>query len=80
MKHISIKEYTDTVLNRHVEKGSILEDEYHKDSIELTEERTNYLVNVRNLYTTIEDSNKKNKKITKEDDSKTKKVNNKKTK
>lgn len=55
MKHILDRGYTDTVLNRHVDKGAVLEDEYKKDNIELTEERKEYLVNERKLYIAVEE-------------------------
>lgn len=55
MKHIADRGYTDVVLNRHVDKDAILEEEYAKDNKELTEERINYLVNERKLYITVEE-------------------------
>lgn len=55
MKYIADRGYTDTVLDRHVEKGAVLEDEYKKDNIELTEERKDYLVNERKLYIAVEE-------------------------
>ena len=55
MKHIADKGYTDVVLNRHIDKDAILEEEYAKDNKELTEERINYLVNERNLYIPVEE-------------------------
>lgn len=55
MKHIADRGYTDVVLNRHVDKDAILEEEYAKDNKELTEERINYLVNERNLYIPVEE-------------------------
>lgn len=55
MKYVADRGYTDTVLDRHVEKGAVLEDEYKKDNIELTEERKDYLVNERKLYIAVEE-------------------------
>lgn len=51
MKHISNRDYTDLVLNKHLDKGAILEEEYEKANVELTKERIEYLVVVRGLYT-----------------------------
>lgn len=53
MKHIADRGYTDLQLNRHVEKGAILEEEYEKDNKKLTEERISYLVDERKLYTAV---------------------------
>lgn len=39
MKHIADRGYKDLQLNRHIEKGAILEEEYEKDNKELTAER-----------------------------------------
>ena len=55
MKYVADRGYMDTVLDRHVEKGAVLEDEYKKDNIELTEERKDYLVNERKLYIAVEE-------------------------
>ena len=55
MKYIADRGYTDTVLKRHVEKGAVLEDEYKKVNIELTEERKDYLIKDRKLYISVEE-------------------------
>ena len=57
MKYVADRGYTDLKLNRHVEKGAVLEEEYKKENIELTEERKDYLVNELDLpwYNTIFD-------------------------
>lgn len=55
MKHIADRGYTDVVLNRHVDKDAVLEDEYKKDGKELTEERIKYLVEERKLYKSVEE-------------------------
>ena len=55
MKYVADRGYTDLKLNRHVEKGAVLEEEYKKDNIELTEERKKYLVEERKLYISVEE-------------------------
>lgn len=55
MKHIADRGYKDLQLNRHVEKGAILEEEYEKDNKELTAERISYLVDERKLYIPVEE-------------------------
>lgn len=55
MKYVADRGYTDLKLNRHVEKGAVLEEEYKKENIELTEERKDYLVNERKLYIGVEE-------------------------
>ena len=55
MKYVADRGYTDLKLNRHVEKGAVLEEEYKKENIELTEERKDYLVNERKLYIAVEE-------------------------
>lgn len=55
MKYVAERGYTDVQLNRHVEKGAELEEEYKKDNVELTEERVKYLVEERKLYVSVED-------------------------
>lgn len=55
MKHIADRGYTDVVLNRHVDKNAVLEEEYKKDGKELTEERIKYLVEERKLYKSVEE-------------------------
>lgn len=55
MKYVAERGYTDVQLDRHVEEGAVLEEEYKKDNVELTEERINYLVNERKLYKSVEE-------------------------
>ena len=55
MKHIVQKEYRDLELKRLIIKGAVLEEEYKKDGVELTEERINYLTNERKLCIAKED-------------------------
>lgn len=55
MKYVADRGYKDVVLDRYIEKGAVLEDEYKKDNIELTEERKDYLVNERKLYIAVEE-------------------------
>lgn len=55
MKYIADRGYKDVVLDRYIEKGAVLENEYKKDNIELTEERKDYLVNERKLYIAVEE-------------------------
>lgn len=55
MKYVAERGYKDVQLNRHVEEGAVLEEEYKKDNVELTEERINYLVNERKLYKSVEE-------------------------
>lgn len=55
MKYIADRGYTDVVLNRHVDKNAVLEEEYKKDEKELTEERIKYLVEERKLYKSVEE-------------------------
>lgn len=55
MKHIADRGYTDVVLNKHVEKDAVLEEEYEKAGVELTEERKRYLVEERKLYKEVEE-------------------------
>lgn len=57
MKHIADRGYTDVVLNKHIEKDAVLEEEYEKEGKELTEERIKYLVEERNLYKEVEEDN-----------------------
>lgn len=54
MKHIADRGYTDVVLNKHIEKDAVLEEEYEKAGVELTEERKRYLVDERKLYKEVE--------------------------
>lgn len=56
MKHIADRNYTDLTLNKHIEKNAVLEEEYEKAGIELTEERKRYLVEERKLYKEVEES------------------------
>ena len=55
MKHIADRNYTDLTLNKHIEKNAVLEEEYEKAGIELTEERKRYLVDERKLYKEVEE-------------------------
>ena len=55
MVYIADRGYKDLQLNRHVEKGAILEEEYEKDNKELTAERISYLVDERKLYIPVEE-------------------------
>ncbi len=55
MKHIADRGYTDVVLNKHIEKDTVLEEEYEKAGVELTEERKRYLVDERKLYKEVEE-------------------------
>lgn len=55
MKHIVEREYKDLELKRLITKGAVLEEEYKKDKVELTEERINYLTNERKLCIAKED-------------------------
>lgn len=55
MKHIADRNYTDLTLNKHIEKNAVLEEEYEKAGIELTEERKRYLVEERKLYKEVEE-------------------------
>lgn len=55
MKYVADRGYKDVVLDRYIEKGAVLENEYKKDNIELTEERKDYLVNERKLYIAVKE-------------------------
>lgn len=55
MKHIADRNYTDLTLNKYIEKNAVLEEEYEKAGIELTEERKRYLVEERKLYKEVEE-------------------------
>ncbi len=55
MKHIADRGYTDVQLNKHVDKDAVLEEEYKKAGVELTEERIKYLVEERKLYIAVEE-------------------------
>lgn len=55
MKYIADRGYKDVVLDRYIEKGAVLENEYKKDNIELTKERKDYLVNERKLYIAVKE-------------------------
>ena len=55
MKHIADRGYTDVVLNKHIDKDAVLEEEYEKAGVELTEERKRYLVDERKLYKEVEE-------------------------
>lgn len=54
MKHIADRNYKDLTLNKHIEKDAVLEEEYEKAGVELTEERKRYLVDERKLYKEVE--------------------------
>lgn len=56
MKHIADRNYKDLTLNKHIEKNAVLEEEYEKAGVELTEERKRYLVEERKLYKEVEES------------------------
>lgn len=56
MKHIADRNYKDLTLNKHIEKDAVLEEEYEKAGVELTEERKRYLVEERKLYREVEDT------------------------
>lgn len=56
MKHIADRGYTDIVLNKHIEKDAVLEEEYEKEGKELTKERIKYLVEERKLYKVVEET------------------------
>ncbi len=75
MKHIVIDTYKDLALKRYLTKGSVLEEEYKKDKVELTKERIDYLVD-KKICTSVEkteDNNKEKKQeATKEPESKKK--------
>ena len=49
MKHVVTTGYTDIRLNKHLDKGAVLEEEYTKEGKELTEERIKYLMEERKL-------------------------------
>ena len=55
MKHIADRNYKDLTLNKHIEKDAVLEEEYEKAGVELTEERKRYLVDERKLYKKAEE-------------------------
>ena len=55
MKHIADRNYKDLTLNKHIEKDTVLEEEYEKAGVELTEERKRYLVEERKLYKEVEE-------------------------
>ena len=55
MKHIADRNYKDLTLNKHIEKDTVLEEEYEKAGVELTEERKRYLVDERKLYKEVEE-------------------------
>ena len=55
MKHVVKEQYKDLELKRLLPEGAVLEEEYKKDNVELTEERISYLVYERNLCKTVEE-------------------------
>ena len=55
MKHVVREQYKDLELKRILTEGAVLEEEYKKDNVELTEERISYLVYERNLCKTVEE-------------------------
>ena len=55
MKHVVKEQYKDLELKRLLTEGAVLEEEYKKDNVELTEERISYLVDERKLCVAIED-------------------------
>lgn len=55
MKHVVKEQYKDLELKRILTEGAVLEEEYKKDNVELTEERISYLVDERKLCVAIED-------------------------
>ena len=57
MIYIADRGYTDIELNRHVDEGANLVEEYAKEEVELTEERIKYLVEERKLYKIVEEIN-----------------------
>ena len=68
MVYIADRGYTDIKLNRHVDKGANLEEEYKKEGIVLSEERIKYLVEERKIYKTVETINEEDiKEITEVD-------------
>ena len=67
MVYIADRGYTDIKLNRHVDKGANLEEEYKKEGIVLSEERIKYLVEERKLYKTVETINQEDIKEITED-------------
>lgn len=68
MVYIAERGYTDIKLNRHVDKGANLEEEYKKEGIVLSEERIKYLVEERKIYKTVETINEEDiKEITEVD-------------
>lgn len=58
MKHEVIESYKDATLNRRLEKEKILEEEYEKDKVKLTEERIKYLLDKKVIKE--KEENKKN--------------------
>ena len=67
MKYVADRGYKDLKLNRHVEKGAVLEEEYKKDNIELTEERKKYLVEERKLYISVEEISEEEEELQRKD-------------
>ena len=67
MVYIADRGYTDIKLNRHVDKGANLEEEYKKEGIVLSEERIKYLVEERKIYKTVETINQEDIKEITED-------------
>lgn len=71
MEYIADRGYTDIKLNKHIDQGANLEEEYKKEGVKLTEDRIKYLVEERKIYKVIKtkSSTKANKKnITKNDE------------
>ena len=73
MKHVVKEQYKDLELKRLLTEGAVLEEEYKKDSVELTEERISYLVDERKLCIAVEEKedNKQEEVSKKEKDEKT---------
>lgn len=77
MKHVVKEQYKDLELKRILTEGAVLEEEYKKDNVELTEERINYLVDERKLCVAIEDKeDNKQEEVKEESDEQTKENNN----
>lgn len=79
MKHVVTTGYTDIRLNKHLDKGAVLEEEYTKEGKELTEERIKYLMEERKLCKEETDegeeaTNKKKKTTSKENKKNIKKI------
>ena len=77
MKHVVKEQYKDLELKRLLTEGAVLEEEYKKDSVELTEERISYLVDERKLCIAVEEKeDNKQEDMKKESDKNTKENNN----